>query len=173
MFASCPKTIFCPGIGGLKTGAMTAFEHVFFAVINHSDQWSILTRGPTPVQPNRNIPALGQITAWRPPGDKPLSEPMMVSLLTHICVPWLQWLSNPQAQALAYQVFGAYRLPICVFHYKRFCKCEKFKYPVKVCKTLSLLNCRLYRLKQLLRLELKMTELKYKEKVVIVLHFFQ
>ena len=24
--------------------------------------------------------------AWRRPGDKPLSEPMMVSLLTHICV---------------------------------------------------------------------------------------
>ena len=33
-----------------------------------------------------NIPALVQIMAWRRPGDKPLSEPMMVSLLTHICV---------------------------------------------------------------------------------------
>ena len=32
------------------------------------------------------IPALVQIMAWRRPGDKPLSEPMMVSLLTHICV---------------------------------------------------------------------------------------
>ena len=31
-----------------------------------------------------NIPALVQIMAWRRPGDKPLSEPMMVSLLTHI-----------------------------------------------------------------------------------------
>ena len=31
-----------------------------------------------------NIPALFQIMAWRRPGDKPLSEPMMVSLLTHI-----------------------------------------------------------------------------------------
>ena len=26
------------------------------------------------------------IMAWRRSGDKPLSEPMMVSLLTHICV---------------------------------------------------------------------------------------
>ena len=25
-----------------------------------------------------NIPALGQTMAWRPPGDKPLSEPMIV-----------------------------------------------------------------------------------------------
>ena len=33
-----------------------------------------------------NIPALVQIMAWRRPGDKPLSEPMMVSLLMHICV---------------------------------------------------------------------------------------
>ena len=33
-----------------------------------------------------NIPALVLIMAWRRPGDKPLSEAMMVSLLTHICV---------------------------------------------------------------------------------------
>ena len=33
-----------------------------------------------------NSPALVQIMAWRRPGDKPLSEPMMVSLLTYICV---------------------------------------------------------------------------------------
>ena len=33
-----------------------------------------------------NNPALVQIMAWRRPGDKPLSEPMMVRLLTHICV---------------------------------------------------------------------------------------
>ena len=38
-----------------------------------------------------NIPSLVQIMAWRRPGDKPLSEPMMVSLLTHICVPRPQW----------------------------------------------------------------------------------
>ena len=33
-----------------------------------------------------NIPPLAQIMAWRRLGDKPLSEPMMVSLLTQICV---------------------------------------------------------------------------------------
>ena len=33
-----------------------------------------------------NIPALVYIMAWRRPGDKPLSEPRMESLLTHICV---------------------------------------------------------------------------------------
>ena len=37
------------------------------------------------------IPALVQIMAWRRPGDKPLSEPMMVNLPTHICVTRPQW----------------------------------------------------------------------------------
>ena len=39
----------------------------------------------------KNIPALVQIMAWRRPGDKPLSEPMMVSSLTNICVARPQW----------------------------------------------------------------------------------
>ena len=40
-----------------------------------------------------NIPALVQIMAWCRPGDKPLSEPMMVSLLTHICITRPQWVN--------------------------------------------------------------------------------
>ena len=39
-----------------------------------------------PKGPINNNPALVQIMAWRRPGDKPLSEPMRVSLLTHIYV---------------------------------------------------------------------------------------
>ena len=38
-----------------------------------------------------NIPALFQIMAWRRPGNRPLSEPMMVSFLAHICVNRPQW----------------------------------------------------------------------------------
>ena len=38
-----------------------------------------------------NIPSLVQIMAWRRPGDKPLSEPVTVRLLTHICVIRPQW----------------------------------------------------------------------------------
>ena len=40
-----------------------------------------------------NIIALVQIMAWRRPGDKPLSEPMMVNSLTHICVTRPQWVN--------------------------------------------------------------------------------
>ena len=38
-----------------------------------------------------NIPVLVQIMAWCRPGDKPLSEPMMLSLLRHICITRPQW----------------------------------------------------------------------------------
>ena len=48
-----------------------------------------------PRGPINNIPALVQIMAWRRPGDKPLSEPMMISLLTHICVTRPQWVNSP------------------------------------------------------------------------------
>ena len=41
-----------------------------------------------------NIPAVVQIMAWRRPGDKPLSEPMTVSLLTHKCVTRPQLLTH-------------------------------------------------------------------------------
>ena len=44
-----------------------------------------------PKGPIINIPALVQIMAWRCSGVKPLSEPMMVSLPTHICVTPPQW----------------------------------------------------------------------------------
>ena len=47
-----------------------------------------------PKGPINNIPALVQIMAWRRPGDKPLSEPVMVSLLTHICVTRSQWVNT-------------------------------------------------------------------------------
>ena len=47
-----------------------------------------------PKVPINNNPALIQIMAWRRPGDKPLSESMMVCLLTHICVTRPQWVKT-------------------------------------------------------------------------------
>ena len=44
-----------------------------------------------PEGPINNIPALVQITALPRRGEKPLSEPMMVSLLRHFWVTRLQW----------------------------------------------------------------------------------
>ena len=47
-----------------------------------------------PKIPINNIPALVQIMAWRRSGDKPWSEPMMDSLLTHICFTRPQWVKG-------------------------------------------------------------------------------
>ena len=47
-----------------------------------------------PKGPINNIPALVPIMAWRRSGDKPLSEAMMVGLLTHICVTRPQWVNS-------------------------------------------------------------------------------
>ena len=47
-----------------------------------------------PNGPIDNIPALVQILALHRPGNKPLSEPMMVWLPTHICVTHLQWVKR-------------------------------------------------------------------------------
>ena len=44
--------------------------------------------------PIDNNPALVQIMAWRRSGDKPLFEPMMISLPTHICVTRPQWVKT-------------------------------------------------------------------------------
>ena len=50
--------------------------------------WILLKIPPkfVPRGPINNIRALVQIMAWRRPGDKSLSEPMLVFVPTHICV---------------------------------------------------------------------------------------
>ena len=47
-----------------------------------------------PKGPIKNIPALVQIMPWRCPRDKPLSEPMMVGLPTHIYITPPQWVNT-------------------------------------------------------------------------------
>ena len=47
-----------------------------------------------PTGPINNIPALVQTMAWHRRGDKPLFEPMMVRLPTHICVTRPQWVKT-------------------------------------------------------------------------------
>ena len=64
-------------------------KHLF---LNEKDWISIkISLKFVPNGPINNITALVQIMAWRRPGDKPLSEPMMVSLLTHLFVTRPQW----------------------------------------------------------------------------------
>ena len=71
-------------------------DDIFKCIFENENEWispRISLKFVPKVQIN-NIPALVQIMAWRRAGDKPLSEPMMVSLLTHICVTRPQWVNH-------------------------------------------------------------------------------
>ena len=64
------------------------FTDRIFRCICYDNIWSSITISLSfvPKDPINDIQELVQIMAWHRPGDKPLSEPMMVSILTHICV---------------------------------------------------------------------------------------
>ena len=71
-------------------------DDIFKRIFENENEW-ISPRVSLKFVPDvriNNIPALVQIMAWRRPGDKPLSEPMMVSLLTHICVTRPRWVNE-------------------------------------------------------------------------------
>ena len=68
--------------------------------------------------PISNTPALVQIMAWRRPGDKPLSESIMVSLLTYICVARPQWF-NPNGTE-GRSIFG--RIWLNHLRFENWCK---------------------------------------------------
>ena len=62
-----------------------------------------------PKGPINKIPALVQVMARRRPGDKPLSEPMLISLPTHICVTRPQWVKRGMVEIYSYVMFAKER----------------------------------------------------------------
>ena len=71
-------------------------DGIFKCILLNENVWITITDSLTFV-PNgliNNIPALVQIMIRRRPGDKPLSEPMLISLPTHICVIRPQWVKE-------------------------------------------------------------------------------
>ena len=71
-------------------------DDIFTCVYLNEDIWISINISLrfVPKGPIDNIPALVQIMAWRRPGNKPLSDPMMTSLLVHICVTRPQWVKT-------------------------------------------------------------------------------
>ena len=70
-------------------------DDIFKCIFLTENVWILLkiSLKIVPKGPINNILALAKIMAWCRPGDKPLSEPMMVSLPTHICVTRPQWVN--------------------------------------------------------------------------------
>ena len=75
-------------------------DNIFKCISLNENIWITIETSPKFVSKGaiNNIPALVQIMAWRRLGDKPLSEPTM-SLLTHICVTWPQWVNVMSSNA--------------------------------------------------------------------------
>ena len=76
--------------------SQTTFSSAFSCkIILNSDQMLV------PKGPINNIPTWVQIMAWRRPGEKPLSDPMMASLPTHICGTRPQWINEMNIMSIS------------------------------------------------------------------------
>ena len=64
--------------------AETKMAAILLTIFSNAFSWiKMFVFKFVPEVPINDIPSLVQIMDWRRPGDKPLSEPMMVSLLTY------------------------------------------------------------------------------------------
>ena len=96
-------------LGREKMDVISHFQvHFFNENIPIEISLKFVPRGPI-----NNIPALVQIIAWRRPGDKSLSEPMMVRLLTHICVTRPQWANFKRVPHT--WIYNLYIIDKCLF----------------------------------------------------------
>ena len=71
-------------------------DDIFQCIFLNENVWISIKISLTffPEGPINNNPALVYIMAWCRPGDETLSEPMLVSLLMHICVTPPQWVKT-------------------------------------------------------------------------------
>ena len=87
-------------------------DDIFKCIFLNGNVWISIKKKSTEVFPKgpiNNIPGLVQIMAWRQPGDKTFSEPMLVILLTHRCATRPQWVTS-----LSWIVPGTIRVKISV-----------------------------------------------------------
>ena len=93
-------------------------DNIFKCILLNENAWDSPTISLKFVPKVRinNIPALVSIMAWRRPGDKPLSKPMMVSLLTHICVTRLQWVKKTSGLQLNFHWYFLIRNQLAINH---------------------------------------------------------
>ena len=108
VISQIPQDQPCQGVNTLRPRqngrrfAADTFKRIFF---NENIRISIkISLKFVPKGSINNNPALVQIMAWRRSGDKPLSEPMMVSLLMHICVTRPQWVKNKISQGILWDL---------------------------------------------------------------------
>ena len=100
------------GRGNIDAVSQTTFSNAFFFNENCCILIEISLKYARKV-PIDNNPALVKIMAWRRPGDKPLSEPMMCSLPTHICVTRPQWVNGRMCPSSPAYIIGRLEFVDC------------------------------------------------------------
>ena len=75
-------------------------DDILKGIFLNENIWISISLKFVPKGPINNIPSLVQIMAWRRPGAKPLSEPMMVSLPMYICVTRPQWVKEDMKEGM-------------------------------------------------------------------------
>ena len=109
----------------------TTFSNAYSCLIMYI--WIKISLKFVPKVRINNIPALVQIMAWCRIGHKPLSEPMMVNLLAHICVTRPQWVNSQQEHPyFSYYMYivdltGAYDLATFEPKYKTILSTKSFQ----------------------------------------------
>ena len=94
-FMGCTQDTSWDPFNSLRPNRRHVADHIFKCIFENEIEWispRISLKFVPKVRIN-NIPALVQIMAWRRLGDKPLSEPMMVSL--RVTRP--QWVNHKQS----------------------------------------------------------------------------
>ena len=94
-----------------------------------------------------NIPAVVQIIAWRRSGDKPLSEPVMVSLMMHLCVTRPHWvnITDSNSKYIFYKKWKSqFRENLCTLLYPRFNEVERGAYWFHLVRLSICLSVRLW-----------------------------
>ena len=81
-------------------------DDIFKCIFLYENVWIPLKISFTfvPKGPINNVPTLVQILACRRPGDKPLSEPMVVNLSTHKCVTRPQWVKYKPLTCVIFRI---------------------------------------------------------------------
>ena len=111
VFLLCLGALTHWGWDKMSVFSQTTFAHVFF----NENVWISINIALTfvPKGEINNIPALVQIMAWHHSDDKPLSEAMMLCLLTHICVTRPQWVTRNK---VIYEAYMHHKEIRAVFH---------------------------------------------------------
>ena len=104
--------------GGLNTLRPRQMDTLFQTTFANGFSWMKMYEFPlkfhwslfVPRGPISNIPTLVEIMAWHLPGDKPLSQPMIVSLLTNICVTRPQWVNSLNPERFGWNLDRVFKL---------------------------------------------------------------